>query len=108
MFNQRSYIEGLETNHVRYRLLYLRARAMLYSENHTSKVFKGVGKYRKSSGIYLLQYVYCVWLTGKVQKYLDCRLFSSEDTFCVCMSVWDCCSQAQRVLSLKRLQNDRT
>ena len=34
--NQRSYIEGLETNHVRHRLLYLRARAMPNSAIHTS------------------------------------------------------------------------
>ena len=33
---QRSYIEGLETNHVRHRLLYLCARAMLNSAIHTS------------------------------------------------------------------------
>ena len=34
---QRSYIEGLETNHMRHRrLLYLRAQAMLNSAIHTS------------------------------------------------------------------------
>ena len=33
---QRSYIEELETNHVRHRLLYLRAWAMLNSAIHTS------------------------------------------------------------------------
>ena len=33
---QRSYIEGLETNHVRHRRLYLRAREMLNSAIHTS------------------------------------------------------------------------
>ena len=35
-FYQRSYIEGLETNHVWYRLLYLHVQAMLNSAIHTS------------------------------------------------------------------------
>ena len=36
-YTQRSYIEGLEMNHVPHRLLYLRARAMLNSAIHTSE-----------------------------------------------------------------------
>ena len=34
-------LEGLETNHVRHRLVYLRARAMLNSVIHTSQVLEG-------------------------------------------------------------------